>query len=517
MNRFVKFVQLIFFINVLAAVTPFNSEFSEYLEGFVTISSDNVEFGTVEVPETDLEVITLYNGGDDPLVLSAEEMSQSLFAITGIPDVVEPYSTVDITLSFSPVHNISSQEILALRFSGTDQDILISLSGAGDYSGYYYDSTANLWGEPLKDELQDIINPHTDLGYSGGRRAMYGYIDNENSSLECVYTGFTQYWPYGDDGTFPDPINCEHTWPQSFFNSNSPMRGDIFHLYPTHMDANSARGSYPFGDVVSGTNWSDGGSRRGNNSYGETVFEPRDEHKGDAARSIFYFITSYGNLGGYLGAHEEADLRGWYYEDPVSQKEIERNEAIYGYQNNRNPFIDHPEFLERISSFIGTAENQPDQQEAIWLSDGLSLSQVLQTYLFQIGNSGSSTFLLTDVTLAFNTFSAEIISNYILPGETGAVEISITGTEPGFYQDILTVHTSDDAIGSINIGLSATIWDLGDLNQDNAVDVLDVIIMVDVILNQPNPDDLIYFLSDIVPDNSVDILDVVGLVGIILN
>lgn len=501
---------------LLFAIVPFDPDTHIFREGFITVSIQEVDFGQVEIPGSSQQVITIFNGGSDELLLLTAEYPQSEFLAAGVPESLSTGSSSSFQILFSPEHNISYLSFLILRYGDTDQDIFIRLEGTGDYPGTYYDSTSGLWGESLKAELHEIINPHIDLGYSGGRRTMYGIIDNENNTLECVYTGFTQYWPYGDDGTFPDPINCEHTWPQTFFNSSNPMRGDIFHLYPTHMDANSARGSYPFGNAVSGINWSDGGSLRGQNIYGETVFEPRDAHKGDAARSIFYFVICYGNLGGYLGENEETDLREWYLADPVSQKEIDRNNAIFEYQENRNPFIDHPEFLSRISSFTGTSDGQPELPGTVWVPDGVELGQLQPDFFFHIGNSSQTALIIQDAVLAFNAFSAEIQSQLVMPGEWGTVQISLSGTEPGYYQDILTVHTSDPNAESVNIAVSAMIWAMGDLNQDNALDVVDVIILVDVILNQPEPEPLTAFLSDIVPDGSIDILDAVGLVGLIL-
>jgi endonuclease I len=92
-------------------------------------------------------------------------------------------------------------------------------------------------------------------------------------------------------------VNCEHTFPQGNFNQNLPMRSDIHHLFPTDVDANSTRGSLRFGNVVSGVDWSEGGSQRGLNGSGEQVFEPRDGQKGMSARGILYFLARYQNYG----------------------------------------------------------------------------------------------------------------------------------------------------------------------------------------------------------------------------
>jgi hypothetical protein len=141
------------------------------------------------------------------------------------------------------------------------------------------------------------------------------------------------------------------------------MNSDIFHLYPTDGYVNSMRGNYPFGKVGT-ANWtSQNGSKRGNcvsPGYSGTVFEPRDEYKGDFARSYFYMETRYYNEGGnwpgspmtsgsQLLPWGQTVMLLWHLQDPVSQKEINRNDSIYkNVQHNRNPFIDHPEYAGQI-------------------------------------------------------------------------------------------------------------------------------------------------------------------------
>ncbi len=134
-------------------------------------------------------------------------------------------------------------------------------------------------------------------------------------------------------------------------------------LYPTDETANSQRANYPFGPVVSNITWQNGGSKLGRNPNGMVAFEPRDVHKGDVARALFYFLLRYpNNYGNFIDAAQEFYLRQWYRTDPVSTKEILRNNAIATYQGKRNPLIDHPEFIDRIAYFRSTLPPtlQPD-------------------------------------------------------------------------------------------------------------------------------------------------------------
>lgn len=148
-------------------------------------------------------------------------------------------------------------------------------------------------------------------------------------------------------------VNVEHTWPQSKFSRaypNDMQKSDLHHLYPTDPNVNRIRGNHPFGEVQTETeHLACKGPRFGIGSSGsEDIFEPPQNHKGNVARALFYFATRY-KLSIYKA--EEDVLRRWHQEDPVDQDERDRNEEIFTLQNNRNPFIDFPELVERISDF----------------------------------------------------------------------------------------------------------------------------------------------------------------------
>lgn len=161
--------------------------------------------------------------------------------------------------------------------------------------------------------------------------------------------------------------NREHSIPQSWFDSDEPMRSDLFHIYPVDAHLNSVRNNHPYGEVqtvltASANNFSKYGTPTTECGAPVNVFEPNDEYKGDLARTYFYMVVRYsdkiGNWSGevfgqpnkydgYVGYPGMADwcikmFLKWAKEDPVSQKEIDRNNAIFKVQGNRNPFIDCP-------------------------------------------------------------------------------------------------------------------------------------------------------------------------------
>ncbi len=157
--------------------------------------------------------------------------------------------------------------------------------------------------------------------------------------------------------------NREHTWPQSKFASDTPMQTDLFIVYPTDYIVNNRRGDNPYGKVGTASQTFTNGSKLGNNTYSGapsgTCYEPIDSFKGDLARTYFYISTCYRNDSSLFVNWEMANqvslapwtaqmLLEWHHNDPVSKKEINRNNAAFALQNNRNPFIDHPEYADCI-------------------------------------------------------------------------------------------------------------------------------------------------------------------------
>lgn len=266
--------------------------------------------------------------------------------------------------------------------------ILLSISIVGfaqPPAGYYSSATGT--GYILKTQLYNIINDHNDQGYNAiddffTTNDKDIYYENDNTILDPYSERPTSSDPYNYSPTDPgdvcgnydsegDCYNPEHVIPQSVFSQATPMRGDAHHLLPTDGRVNGFRSNYPFGVV--GTLISQGGitnptmngSKLGNNlnsgysaGYSGIVFEPIDEFKGDIARIYFYFVTRYENIITGWNAYPMFDgtankviadpflniMLTWNNIDPISPKEIARNNAIYAYQGNRNPFIDNADY-----------------------------------------------------------------------------------------------------------------------------------------------------------------------------
>ncbi|HAH51089.1 MAG TPA: hypothetical protein DCL80_07425, partial [Balneola sp.] len=232
-------------------------------------------------------------------------------------------------------------------------------------------------GNELIDSLQlnySVTNPRS---YNSARDAMFEQIDKKNGNeISCVYTGYTITFTDRQDAQgnqAASDFNTEHTWPQSFFDSDAPMRADIHHLYPTRVDANGARNNFKFDEIPdqNTSKWYRENSNQTSiptsniDEYSEllnnTSFEPREDHKGNVARAMFYFWAIYQDNSSIVndGTDNEAFFNSmkdvlltWHDADPVDETEVARSVGIENVQGNRNPFI-HDTTLVRRAFFGG--------------------------------------------------------------------------------------------------------------------------------------------------------------------
>jgi deoxyribonuclease-1 len=200
---------------------------------------------------------------------------------------------------------------------------------------------------------------HTSVGYTQARLIIFGEIhannDGKGQFVKDVYCGKKFYFKEARDVlNMAREVNTEHTWPQSRFNGNfgkDTQKSDMHHLYPTDSDANNRRANHSFGNVPASEdelNVENCSSSRLSDIHGDVLFNPPTEHKGNVARSLFYFATRY-RLS--IGLAEEMILKLWNTADPVDAAEIERHEIIATHQKIRNPFVDYPELVSKISDF----------------------------------------------------------------------------------------------------------------------------------------------------------------------
>ena len=328
-----------------------------------------------------LEALTAANTGTGALISDETVSGQTYLVPEG-----NPYFRISaganaayiktITLTYGgsgelPVYDSSSSQTQSHTTSISDGP---SPEEALDPATYYQSISETASGATLKTSLHNLIKGHTNKGYNFAYTA-YPYTDADKDGYiidtysACRFKANYDYQGgpcgvnnYSKEG---DCFNREHTIPQSVFNEGQPMKSDLHHLLPTDGYVNNQRSNYPHAEVGTTTYVSTNGTKVGDSTttgYSGKACEPIDEYKGDFARIYFYMVTRYEDVlskwGSYacfekntypsLSSWAISLYLKWNEQDPVSEKEIHRNDAVSGYQKNRNPFVDHPEYAARI-------------------------------------------------------------------------------------------------------------------------------------------------------------------------
>lgn len=252
----------------------------------------------------------------------------------------------------------------------------------------YYDGTEGLTGYALKSKIHEIISKKTycynyedliDFYNSTDLDTYYDHGIGNTTLLLDIYSErplgadayeYTAAQNVGNVTAEGQGYNREHGMPQSTFYGAYPMYSDLNYVIPADAYINQRRSNFPYarnnGENITFSN----GSKLGKSTtpgYSNVVYEPIDEFKGDVARYLLYFVVRYeGSLNTMdyqvstspLDGSEERGFETWYIDmlkdwaalDPVSQREIDRNNTVYAIQKTRNPFIDHPEWISIIWS-----------------------------------------------------------------------------------------------------------------------------------------------------------------------
>ena len=353
----------------------------------------------------------------------------------------------------------------------------------------YYNNANGKTGDELKTALHDIIDDHTTISYQQIWNAFWSTDNKGNGVVWDMYSdipngtppytfsiGQHQCGEYVQEG---DCYNREHSWPQSWFSGNDqtiPTR-DLHHVFPTDGFVNSQRSNYPYGEVSTVSWTSQNGSKLGtcksSLGYSGTVFEPIDEYKGDFARALLYMsVRYYGEDDEWSssGMTNKSDIKPWAIamlmdwneQDPVSQKEIDRNNVIYSdYQHNRNPFIDHPEYARMIwdPNWHGGVGGYVKVTSSDGITDG---DYLIVCENNNVAFNGALTILdATGNTIEVSIFENNIESNsttdasaFTITAKTGGYSIkSASGYYIGNTSDANQLKTSqnDDYVNSISI------------------------------------------------------------------
>jgi hypothetical protein len=379
----------------------------------------------------------------------------NMFFLRSTSFTVNPNDSVQKWVIFRTNQNITYRDFIIFDNNVLKNSLVYYTVATGKYADVLYAFTQGLIDEPLKTALKTFTTTgYITLGYNVGRDRMYESIDDygNNDTLECVYTGRRAYVP-NRAGAGNVNFNCEHTWPQSFFNSNDPMVSDVNHLFPTDDEANNRRANYQFGIVVGTPTWQNV-SKLGVDFEGQICFEPRDKHKGNVARSLFYFAVKYGNQGGYMSGKQENVLRQWTVLDTVDANEMTRNNRIKQYLNVRNPFIDHPEFIDRIKSTFSTILTIPRPKTNVAPSnatyDTLAKNDTASYYI-AIFNSGEGNATINNVSSSNGVFTVESFPTSIAQNTFAYARVKFKPNANNQTFTSLITISSSDTVKTVNL------------------------------------------------------------------
>ena len=318
-------------------------------------------------------------------------------------------------------------------------------------------------------DLSILTNPHT-LRFYGDFDDTYinqfavRDTTNANKVVTCVYTG--------DEYIYSPPFNFsyisrEHSYPQSWMatygDQTKPEYSDYHNLYPVNQNnANAVRSNKPLGEVVTVTSTFKDGTL-GLDARGKTVYEPRNDHKGNAARAIFYMCAAYDGIGGnswtlpnpisaFVNYSQEQDiLKKWHWQDPVDRKEIARNDYIESLQNNRNPFIDSMNYVCYIDFTNMTKElvTMPCLTNTISIKENSNLMKLMAypnpaddqlNIVYQLKSEEKLSYIIT------NSLGQTILTNRFYGLNSDMKTIDITKLSVGVYNLILRGNNFSKAL-----------------------------------------------------------------------
>ena len=327
--------------------------------------------------------------------------------------------------------------------------VLFSMTVWAEIPDGFYNNAIGKQDEALMTSLEGIIYTHTLLGYN----YLWDCYPSTDAGSDGYYIDMYSTCKYDHSSPHPGTasyvgqgLNREHSFPKSWFGGEvDPMYTDLAMIIPADAYVNQRRSNHPYGVCANGityTNEELGVSMRGKlgtstyNGYTSTVFEPDDEYKGDFARSYFYMVTCYKSQVGTWPGSGQLDyttnnykafsswsmqmLMEWHRADPVSQKEINRNEAVYVEQGNRNPFVDCPELAEHI---WGTKQNTP------WTGEGLpEYIEKLQPVMLDVDTTAvTGTSFRADWTRGGDVSSYTLQVNHLAEGADNPVLLLTEG------------------------------------------------------------------------------------------
>ena len=438
----------------------------------VTVSDTVVNFGQVEAYTQHSRTLTLYNNSDKVVQVLSAEFEETVFSTSLNAVPLPPHSDLNFEIYFESDQNVNYTDFLHIELDHGIHPIIIETSAQAYYSDTYYDATQNKWGSDLKSALHNIIKGHTQYNY-GDLWDILSDTDEDPANpnnVILIYTG----WSYdkSNHGGNPDQWNREHVWAKSHgdFGTTPPAGTDVHHIRPCDVSVNSKRGNLDFDN--GGTLYTDPDGVT-NCYYDSDSWEPRDEDKGDVARMMYYMVVRYEGEEGYdlelvdytpsttgndpvFG--KKSTLYDWHWIDTVDSWERRRNDRIYtNWQHNRNPFIDHPEFADRLPSISGLPV--PEDAEIVVSPLDVTMDSVgINTpadYYLAIINTGVQDLNVSDIRSTNNQFSVAQNSMLLPPETYDYLKVTFNGSEvQGTFNTTIQITSNDPDEGFIEVPVS---------------------------------------------------------------
>ena len=442
---------------ILLLSLSFNSVFAQF-----TANTDSIRFNTTNELQLDSSICVVYNHSTEPIRIHEIKFfntySSPAFYINSLSDSnIAPADSLSFFVYFKPRHNIYHNSEMLIVTDPNCYSFSIDLQGQGEYSIPYYTNTKNKSEEDLKTTLKSIISTgYVSLGYNLARDNMFMTIDNQKTNgqgasvntLECIYTGKKSLaYTTRTESQTNDNFNTEHTFPQGYFSQNEPMRSDLHHLFPTNDAANNSRSNYAFG--IATTPYVNESVNTPSHLGANTLYEPRDVQKGRTARAMMYFVLRYQDYSNFF-APQESILRKWNVDFPPTVVDKKRNADIQLVQKNRNPFVDYPQFAERITKLVSTSS--PIAVKSIYFLDSIqsyTLSDTSDSVIlhFPIVNNGNQSMLIYNGISTNNLVDFQFDSVRIAPGESTSLPIVIhTKDTSGNFTSGLEFYTDHSLI-----------------------------------------------------------------------
>ena len=441
----------------------------------VTLSDTVIDFGAVSAYQSHSETVTIYNNSDSVLQIERAAFEEDVYSTDLESEQIPPGGQLAFHIYFKSGQNVNYTDFLRIEVNRGIHPLIVACDAQNEYTDSYYDATQNKYGADLKSALHNIIKGHTEYSYSDLWNILRDTDEDPNNTDNVIllYTGWS-YDKYNNGGD-PDEWNREHVWAKSHgdFGTSPPAGTDVHHIRPTDVSVNSKRGNLDFDN--GGTEYIDGDGATGC-YYDDDSWEPRDAVKGDVARMMYYMVVRYEGEEGYdlelvdytpsttgndpvFG--KQSTLYQWHWIDSVDDWERRRNDRIYNnWQHNRNPFIDHPEFADRLPSISGQPlEQGPEIAVApVSVDMGVIGFNSRSEYYIAIINTGNQDLNVSQIHSTNPDFSLEYTSMVLAPETYDYLGVFFDSqTEEGEFSTTIQLTTNDPDEGFVEIPVTVQV------------------------------------------------------------